>query len=66
MHIWRRIARAIERNDYYMSRLSFSQTKNDYEKLIKMIHKYDNLLSSDTETDSKYLKQVKEELYERN
>jgi len=63
---WRRIARAIERNDFYMSRLSFSQNKSDYEKLIKMVHKYDNLLNKTTETDSKYLKQVKEELYERN
>ena len=29
---WRRIARAIERNDFYMTRLSFSQNKSDYEK----------------------------------
>ncbi|PJH58733.1 phosphoadenosine phosphosulfate reductase, partial [Salmonella enterica subsp. enterica serovar Typhimurium] len=26
---WRRIARAIERNDFYMKRLSFSQNKSD-------------------------------------
>ena len=26
---WRRIARAIEKNDFYLRRLSFWQTKND-------------------------------------
>ena len=26
---WRRIARAIEKNDFYLRRLSFAQTKND-------------------------------------
>lgn len=41
---WRRIARAIERNDFYMKRLSFSQNKRDEEKLKKMINKWDNLL----------------------
>ena len=34
---WRRIARSIEKNDFYMSRLSFSQNKSDIEKLRKMV-----------------------------
>lgn len=54
---WRRIARAIERNDFYMKRLSFSQTKSDEEKLKKFISKYKNLLAIDTETTDKHLKQ---------
>lgn len=41
---WRRIARAIEKNDFYLKRLSFSQTKKDNEKLQEMLKKYDNLL----------------------
>ncbi|PJH69364.1 phosphoadenosine phosphosulfate reductase, partial [Salmonella enterica subsp. enterica serovar Typhimurium] len=30
---WRRIAREIERNDFFMKRLSFSQNKSDEERL---------------------------------
>ena len=30
---WRRIARAIEKNDFYLRRLSFAQTKNDDREL---------------------------------
>lgn len=56
---WRRIARAIERNDFYMKRLSFSQNKSDEEKLKKLVRKYDNLLSVD-ETNDKHLKQFAE------
>ncbi len=52
---WRRIAKAIERNDFYMKRLSFSQNKSDEEKLKKFITKYDNLLSIDTQTNDKHL-----------
>ncbi len=40
---WRRIARAIEKNDFYMRRLSFGQTKNDDRELMELIHKWDNL-----------------------
>lgn len=56
---WRRIARAVERNDFYMKRLSFSQNKSDEEKLKKMIKKYDNMLSIENTTD-KHLKQFHE------
>ena len=56
---WRRVAKAIERNDFYMKRLSFSQNKSDEEKLKKLMNKYDNLLSIDN-TNDKHLKQFYE------
>lgn len=54
---WRRIARAIERNDFYMKRLSFSQTKKDDELLDKMVNKWRNILTVNTETNDKHLKE---------
>ena len=42
---WRRIARAIEHNDFWMKRLSFNQTKGDVKKLYELQAKYRNLLS---------------------
>lgn len=56
---WRRIAKAIERNDFYMKRLSFSQTKSDEERLKNLVNKYDNLLSPNT-TNDKHLKKFYE------
>lgn len=58
---WRRIARAIEKNDFYMRRLSFGQTKNDDRELMELIHKWDNLLNKKTRTDDKTLQRVIEE-----
>lgn len=52
---WRRIAKALEKNDFYMKRLGFAQTKNDEEKLKRLVHKWDNLLNLDTKTDDKNL-----------
>jgi len=46
---WRRIARALEKNDFWMKRLSFSSTKSDIEKLNKLKEKYSNMLG-----DGKY------------
>lgn len=54
---WRRIARAIERNDWFMKRLSFGQTKNDIEKLYIFIDKYNNFLDINNTSD-KHLKQL--------
>lgn len=45
---WRRIARAIEKNDFYLKRLSYTQTKTEEAELREFAHKWDNLLSSDT------------------
>ena len=47
---WRRIARAIEKNDFYLKRLSFAQTKTEESELREMAHKWDNLLSANTVT----------------
>lgn len=58
---WRRIARAIEKNDFYLKRLSFGQTKNDEQELINLIHKWDNLLNKSTLTDDKTLQKVIQE-----
>ncbi len=57
---WRRIARAIERNDFYMKRLGFGQNKSDNVKLKRLIEKYDNLFDV-ANTKDKHLK----EFYER-
>lgn len=59
---WRRIARAIEKNDFYLKRLSFAQTKSDDKELQRLIHKWDNLLDKTTKTDDKTLIKVIEEL----
>lgn len=60
---WRRIARAIEKNDFYLRRLSFAQTKNDDRELRELIHKWDNLLNESTKTDDKVLQKVIQENY---
>ena len=52
---WRRIARAVEKNDFYMKRLSFAQTKTDEKDLKLLIHKWDNLLTEETVSDDKDL-----------
>lgn len=64
---WRRIAKAIEKNDFYMKRLSFSQTKSDYIKLKNMVEKWDSILDETTQTTDKDLKKIIQEWnYERN
>ena len=61
MASWRRIARAIERNDFWMKRLSFSQTKGDVERMFELKKKYNNLLDANA-TNDKHLKQVAEKI----
>lgn len=62
---WRRIARALERNDFFLTRLSFGETKSDVKYLKEMIYGCNNLYDENS-TDSKPLKRlynkVKEEL----
>ncbi len=60
---WRRIARAIEKNDFYLRKLSFAQTKNDDRELMQLIHKWDNLLNASTRTDDKTLQKVVQKNY---
>ncbi len=54
---WRRIARAIERNDFWMKRLSFSQTKEAAEQLRAMRKKYKSFLIKPENTTDKHLKE---------
>src|SRR5690606_30524967 len=58
---WRRIARAIEKNDFWMKRLSFSQTKSDVERLFELKKKYANIIYA-KDTDDKHLRKVAEKL----
>lgn len=60
---WRRIARSLEKNDFYMRRLCFSQTKGDEEKLRKFMRKYQNFLNSNSDTDKDLLEIAVEEGY---
>lgn len=48
---WRRIARAIEKNDFWMKRLSFAQTKSDIERIKQLKLKYKDLLYIDSTKD---------------
>lgn len=57
---WRRIARAIERNDFWMARLSFGETKSDVERLFELKKKYKDLIYG-KDTDSKALKKYADE-----
>lgn len=53
---WRRIARAIEHNDFWMKRLSFGQNKNDVKILLQLKEKYDNIV--DNESTNENLKEI--------
>lgn len=54
---WERIAWAIERNDFWMKRLGFSQTKGGREKLQELRSQYGDSLVQKRETDDKHLKE---------
>lgn len=41
---WRRIARAIEKNDFWMTRLSFGETKKDVKRLFELKKKYRDII----------------------
>lgn len=59
---WRRVARAIERNDFWMGRLGFGETKSDKKLLVEMRLKYKSNLIKEENTNSKPLKRVAREL----
>ena len=59
---WRRVARAIERNDFWMGRLGFGETKSDKKLLVEMRLKYKSNLIKEENTNSKPLKRVAKEL----
>jgi predicted phosphoadenosine phosphosulfate sulfurtransferase len=54
---WRRVARALERNDFFLTRLSFGETKSDLQYLKEMIYGCKNLYDENS-TDSKPLKRL--------
>lgn len=58
---WERIAWAIERNDFWMKRLGFSQTKGGREKLEAMHDEYGDTLLDADQTDDKHLREWMEE-----
>lgn len=62
---WRRVARALERNDFFLTRLSFGETKSDVKYLKEMIYGCNNLYDENS-CDSKPLRRlynkVKEEM----
>lgn len=60
---WRRIARAIEKNDFWMARLSFGETKSDVERLFELKKKYRDLIYG-KDTDSKALRKYADEYEE--
>lgn len=59
---WKRIARAIEKNDFWMSGLSFSETKSDVERLFELKKKYSAIIRPDTESTNKQLREIAETL----
>lgn len=48
---WRRVARAIEKNDFWMRRLGFAQTKKDVQLLKYLRRKYKDLMAVDSVND---------------
>lgn len=55
---WKRIARAIEKNDFWMSSLSFSETKGDVKRLMELKKKYAFLICRNIETTNNQLKKA--------
>lgn len=58
---WQRIARAIEKNDFWMKRLSFAQTKSDVERLYQLKEKYRNIVRG-VDTTDKHLREIAERM----
>ena len=63
---WRRVARAIEKNDFWLKRLSFAQTKTDVQLLLNLRKKYRNLIRLEDALDRKMREAILEEEDERN
>jgi len=59
---WERIAWAIERNDFWMKRLGFSQTKGGREKLEALHEEYGDSLLQAGATDDKHLNEWRDSL----
>jgi predicted phosphoadenosine phosphosulfate sulfurtransferase len=57
---WRRVARAIEKNDFWLKRLSFGQTKSDKALLLQLRKKYRNLVRLE-DAEDKHIREVLQE-----
>lgn len=57
---WRRVARAIEKNDFWLKRLSFAPTKKDAGLLLKLRKKYKNLVRPE-DAEDKHIREVLKE-----
>lgn len=54
---WRRVARAIEKNDFWLKRLSFAPTKSDVQLLLRLRRKYQHLIHIEDAQD-KHLREA--------
>lgn len=62
---WRRIARAIEKNDFWMTRLSFGETKKDVQRLFELKKKYRDIIHPEG-LGNKSLERIAKELEEKD
>lgn len=58
---WRRVARAIEKNDFWLKRLSFGPTKTDKALLLELRKKYRNLVRLEDAEDKHICKVIQED-----
>ena len=58
---WRRVARAIEKNDFWLKRLSFAPTKTDAQLLLRLRKKYQNLIRLEDAQDKHMRKAILED-----
>ncbi|WP_353655137.1 DUF3440 domain-containing protein [Clostridium sp. WB02_MRS01] len=58
---WRRIARAIEKNDFWLRRLSFAPSKSDVKLLTQLRKQYQNFINIDDAQDKQMRKIITEE-----
>ena len=61
---WRRIARVLEKNDFWCSGLSFGETKKDVQKLFELKKKYHNIIRPEDAT-TKSMKRVALQMQEQ-
>ncbi|WP_372776043.1 DUF3440 domain-containing protein [Paenibacillus sp. 79R4] len=63
---WRRVARAIEKNDFWLRRLSFAPTKSDVQHLKQLRQKYRNLIYLEDAQDKYMRRAITEDHYGNN
>ncbi len=63
---WKRIARAIEKNDFWMSGLSFSQTKGDVKRLFELKERYAGIIRPGITSTNKQLREIAEKMEKKS